>query len=122
VNLLADMGVSMSTVEALRELGHTVTHLRDEGLHSLPDTQILQKARVEGRVVVTFDLDFGDLLAAGGEGGPSVVIIRLADQTPRAVTPQLIAALAECEADLAAGAVVIVEETRCRIRRLPIVR
>jgi len=120
VKLLADMGVSMTTVEALRGQGHDVTHLREEGLHRLPDGQILDKARREGRIVIAFDLDFGDLLAAGGHHAPSVVILRLANQTPTSVNPHLIEALAQCEADLAGGAVVILEESRYRVRRLPI--
>ena len=114
------MGVSMTTVEALRSRGHDVKHLRDEGLHKLPDAQILDKARDELRAVIAFDLDFGDLRAAGGQNGPSVVILRLVDQTPQSVNARLAAALEQCEAELAAGAVVIVEEARCRLRRLPI--
>ncbi len=114
------MGVSMTNVAALRTNGHDVKHLRDEALHKLPDSQILDKARHEGRTVVAFDLDFGDLLAAGGQTGPSVVILRLADQTPASVNPRLLAALARCKAELAGGAVVIVEESRYRVRRLPI--
>jgi predicted nuclease of predicted toxin-antitoxin system len=87
---------------------------------SFPDAEILDKARDEGRTVIAFDLDFGDLFAAGGQAGPSVVILRLADQTPASVNPRLLAALSRCEAELTGGAVVIVEESRYRVRRLPI--
>jgi predicted nuclease of predicted toxin-antitoxin system len=110
----------MTTVAALRANGHDVKHLRDEGLHKLPDPQILDKARNEGRTVIAFDLDFGDLLAAGGQTGPSVVILRLADETSASVNPRLLAALARCQAELTGGAVVIVEASRYRVRRLPI--
>lgn len=61
MKFLADMGVSMSTVRSLRERGHNAVHLREEALHKLPDEKILEKARQEGRIVLTFDLDFGDL-------------------------------------------------------------
>lgn len=61
------MGVSVSTVEWLRKHAHNAVHLRDEQLMNLPDAEILAKARTEDRVVLTFDLDFGDLLAAGGQ-------------------------------------------------------
>jgi predicted nuclease of predicted toxin-antitoxin system len=37
VKFLADMGVSMTTVDLLRQAGEAVVHLRDEGLHRLPD-------------------------------------------------------------------------------------
>jgi predicted nuclease of predicted toxin-antitoxin system len=67
VKFLADMGVSMSTLDSLRDVGHDAVHLRDEGLLRMEDSDILVKARSEDRVVLTFDLDFGDLLAASGE-------------------------------------------------------
>jgi predicted nuclease of predicted toxin-antitoxin system len=57
------MGVSLSTVRALRSDGHNAVHLREEGLNRLPDAEILEKARQEQRVILTFDLDLGDLLA-----------------------------------------------------------
>lgn len=75
------MGVSMTIVEAPRSRGHEVKHLHEEGLYKLPDAQILEKARDELRTLIAFDLDCGDLLAAGGLDSPSVVILRLADQT-----------------------------------------
>ncbi len=55
------MGVSISTVEALRNASQDAIHLRDQHLMKLPDADILQKARAESRIVLTFDLDFGDL-------------------------------------------------------------
>jgi len=76
------MGVSHTTVEALRAAHHHAVHLRDEGLIRLPDPEIAVKAVAEDRIVLTFDLDFGDILATAGSEGPSVVIFRLRDQTP----------------------------------------
>jgi predicted nuclease of predicted toxin-antitoxin system len=64
VKFLADMGVARTTVLALRGLGHDVEHILDTGPHDLPDAKILERARADRRAVVTFDLDFGDLLAA----------------------------------------------------------
>src|ERR1051325_9222577 len=62
---------SKRTIASLREAGHDSVHLRDEGLMRMEDAGILDKARSEGRVVLTFDLDFGDLLAASGANLPS---------------------------------------------------
>jgi len=122
VKFLADMGVSMTTVGALRAHGEDVTHLREEGLSKLPDPQILEKAARDGRVVLTFDLDFGELLAAGGTTVPSVILFRLRNQTPAAVTPRLMQVLDACGQALEEGAIVIVEEHGYRVRRLPIQR
>jgi hypothetical protein len=38
------MGVSLTTVEALRAAKHDAVHLRDEGLIRLPDPKIAAKA------------------------------------------------------------------------------
>ena len=49
MKLLADMGISMTTVRALREAGEEVVHLQEQGLHKMPDDQILVKAIREQR-------------------------------------------------------------------------
>lgn len=110
----------MSTVRLLRERGDDVVHLRDEGLQRASDGEILQKALAEHRVVLTFDLDFGDLLAAVSASLPSVIVFRLRNQTPAYVAPRLLQVVAETESSLSTGAVIVVEDSRFRVRRLPI--
>ena len=119
MRLLADMGVAMSTVRALGAAGHDAVHLSDLDLIRLPDIDILRKAMADRRVVA-FDLDFGDLMAASGGALPSVITCRLADATPDFVTRRLLDVLQERAVDLEAGAMITVEDTRERIRRLPI--
>jgi predicted nuclease of predicted toxin-antitoxin system len=57
------MGVDVRVVRWLREHGHDAVHLRDEGLQRLPNGEIFTKAIAEARVVLTFDLDFGEIAA-----------------------------------------------------------
>jgi len=83
------MGMSITTVEALRVADHDAIHLREEGLIRLPDAEIAAKAVREHRIVLTFDLDFGDILAAARSETPSVIIFRMRNQTPAAVNPRL---------------------------------
>jgi len=64
MRFLADMGISVRTVGALTELGHDAVHAREIGISRATDTTILERARSQGRVVLTVDLDFGQLLAA----------------------------------------------------------
>jgi predicted nuclease of predicted toxin-antitoxin system len=66
MRFLADMGISQRVVEWLRAVGHDAMHLRDEGLQTLPNGEIFQKGAREQRIVLTFDLDFGEILAASG--------------------------------------------------------
>lgn len=122
MKLLIDVGVAASTVQALRDRGHEVFALTEEGLHRLKDPEILSRAIGERRVIIAFDLDFGSLLALGARSFPSVVTLRFRDQTPASVTRPLLDALDLYREELAAGAVLVVEEGRCRLRRLPIRR
>ena len=121
MKFLGDVGVSTSTLIALREAGYDSVHLREQNLHRLPDGAILEKAINEGRIVITFDLDFGDLLATSGERLPSVIIFRLHNQTPSNVTRRLFDLLSIETERLEAGALFLVEDARYRMRPLPII-
>jgi predicted nuclease of predicted toxin-antitoxin system len=66
VKFLADMGISPQTVTFLQTLGHDAVHLSDQDLERLPDRDILEKARQEGRIFLAHDLGFGELVAARG--------------------------------------------------------
>lgn len=114
------MGISLSTVHALHAEQHDIVHLRDEGLIRLSDAEILEKARRERRIVLTFDLDFGDLLATGGSNFPSVVIFRLYNETPSSVTAHIKSVMQQRNHELESGALIVVEDTRHRVRRLPL--
>lgn len=57
MRFLGDMGVSLRVVEWLRLRQHDVVHLREQGLQRLPDAAVFEKATVEGRIILTFDLD-----------------------------------------------------------------
>ncbi len=73
MRILADMGVDIKVVEWLRKQGHDAKHLRDEGLHRMSDEDVFAKAISEDRVVITFDLDFGEIVAISGGQKASVM-------------------------------------------------
>ena len=120
MRFLADMGVSQQVVEWLRVNGHDAVHLHDEGLQRLPNGEIFQKAGREQRVVLTFDLDFGEIVAASGGQIVSVILFRLRNTRAAFVIQRLDDVLNHSGADLARGAIVIVEDGRYRVRSLPI--
>jgi len=120
MKFLADMGISPRVVAALRERGHAAVHLQEQGLGKASDGEILAKARTEGCVLLTHDLDFGELLAATHEGLPSVIIFRLKDMRAANVNDHLFSILEKQTAALEKGAVCSVTERKVRIRTLPI--
>ncbi|HEY6560522.1 MAG TPA: DUF5615 family PIN-like protein [Polyangiaceae bacterium] len=79
MRFLADMGVSPRVVEWLRSVGHDAVHLRDEQLHRLPNGEIFAKAAAENRFILTFDLDFAEIVALSGNHRTGVVVFRLRD-------------------------------------------
>ena len=120
MKFLADMGISPITVGFLQSLGYDALHLHDEGLGRLPDSAILQKARDEQRILLTHDLDFGELVAASEANMPSIVIFRLRNMSPRQVNYYLQAILSQHQSELARGAVISASEGQVRVRTLPI--
>ena len=120
MRFLADMGVAGRIVDWLRSDGHDAVHLRDEGLHRLPNGEIFRKAAEEHRIVLTFDLDFGEILALSGDASVSVVLFRLRNTSTPFVLGRLKAVLADSGESLLKGAIVIVEDGRHRMRRLPL--
>ena len=82
MKFLADMGISQSTVDWLKQKGFDALHVRELGMQRSSDSLILEKAKAENRIVLTCDLDFGTLLAASKENLPSVILFRLEDEAP----------------------------------------
>jgi len=120
MKFLADMGISPRVVRTLRDNGHDAIHLQEQGLGRMSDADVLIKARNEERVLLTHDLDFGELLATSGENLPSVIIFRLSDMRSENITRYLNGILAQQSQTLAKGAVCSVTEHKIRIRPLPI--
>jgi predicted nuclease of predicted toxin-antitoxin system len=120
MRFLADMGVSQQVVEWLRTKGHDAVHLRDEGLQRLPDSEIFQKAAREQRIVLTFDLDFGEILAASAGQIVSVVLFRLRNTRADFVIQRLDDVLKQSSTELLQGAIILVEDSQHRVRKLPI--
>lgn len=120
MKFLADMGISPRVVSALRQQGHDAVHLQEQGLGRMPDGGILAKARGEQQVLLTHDLDFGELLAASGGKLPSVIIFRLKDMRADNVNFHLFKILEKQTSALENGVVCSVTERKVRIRELPI--
>ena len=84
------------------------------------DQDVLEKARIEDRTLLTLDLDFGYLMAISGQNLPSVVIFRLGNESAAVVTQRLEDTLTVCVSDLEQRSIVTVSEDKIRVRHLPI--
>ena len=120
MRFLADMCVDVRIVRWLLEQGHDAIHLREQGLHRMPNGQIFDKAIYEDRIVITFDLDFAEIASLTKGKKVSVILFRLRNTRSYQVIERLSIVLKESLNALQKGAIVVVEESRHRVRYLPV--
>lgn len=120
MRFLVDMGLAVRVAEWLRDEGHDASHLEEAGLQRLSDHDIFALAARERRIVITTDLDFGEILARSRQASTSAIVFRLAWPRTVWVIERLARVLGAAGPALHQGAIILVEETRYRVRRLPI--
>jgi predicted nuclease of predicted toxin-antitoxin system len=117
-----DNALSPSVAGKLREAGHEAMHVRERGMQASTDKEIFELAGSEDRVLVSANTDFGTILALRRSARrPSVIIFRrTSGRRPEAQAKFLPDRLPDIQETLDQGSVVVIEETRLRVRRLPI--
>ena len=118
--LLADIHISPLTVAEIRAFGYEIHRVSDFISASATDANIIELAILEKAAIITQDLDFSALVAQSGLNRPSIVSLRVSDAKPRRIATILKTVLPQIESDLRKGAIVSIEETEYRIRKLPI--
>jgi len=77
VQLLADEGISPITIARLREQGHVVVSVREQGMFSADDSLILALALTHQAVLLTRDVDdFSKLSHLAGEPHHGIILLR----------------------------------------------
>ena len=118
---MIDNALSPQLAELLRQDGHDAVHVRDYNMQNASDDAIFELAQQENRCLISADTDFGTLLALRQEISPSVILLRRPSQRRPAEQAQLLLSnLSAISEAIAHGSIVSVEETRIRVRSLPI--
>ena len=119
IQFLLDENLSSETANFLNALGYSAKTVAQFGFGGADDRRIAELSARENRILVTLDLDFGEMYYFGIAGQLSIVILRIHDQTVEAVNRALRGLL---ESGMLGkkevqGALIIVGERSIRIRK-----
>jgi len=85
---LADENIPMKAVEALRQKGIDIILLLEIS-PSLSDKEVLSLANRQGRVIITFDTDFGKLAFKEKLKVKGVVLLRFIPRSPQHIAKRI---------------------------------
>lgn len=118
--LLADENIPARAIDALRGAGCDVLSIREHAPES-SDDEVLRIAVAQGRILLTFDRDYGELIFGQGQAAPpSVIYFRMLPVAPREVSDAVLSLLAD--ADSINDSMVIASRQGIRRRRFPRIR
>jgi predicted nuclease of predicted toxin-antitoxin system len=114
------MPVTPQVVAYLEAAGHGAVHASSVGLALASDTQILEVALGEGRVVVTADLDYPRLVATSKAAGPGIILFRGGAYSDADILRLLSRVLGRADQLDLEHSITVVERGRIRRRALPL--
>lgn len=117
MRILANENFPREAVAALRSQGHDVVWSRTE-LPGAVEEVVLDRARRESHLLLTFDKDFGAMAFRSGLAAPAgVILFRISLASPSYVARTAVSVL-QSRTDWA-GHFAVVEDDRLRMRSLP---
>jgi predicted nuclease of predicted toxin-antitoxin system len=120
VKFLIDMPLSPALAGWLIQQGHDAVHATELGLAFAADSEILERARHECRVVVTADLDYPRLLAYSHSQDPGLILFRGGNYSEQESFDRLERTLAVIPHEELPRSVIVIEKGRIRRTRLPL--
>jgi predicted nuclease of predicted toxin-antitoxin system len=88
MKFLLDENVDARLKTHLTEFRHDVTRVGTDYPRGLPDRDVLATAQAEGRVLITNDRDFGELVFRLRQPHQGVILLRLGNYAPLATMIQ----------------------------------
>ena len=120
MKILLDMNIPLKYAELLKNKGVDCIRWSDIGSPTAADTEIMEYARNNDFIVLTFDLDFSAILSMTHELKPSIAQIRASVIYADRAVDLISNALLRHEDDLQKGAILSIDLNKARIRLLPL--
>jgi len=77
----ADENIPIEGANIFKRFGYDIETVSDEGLQGVTDDALISICKKENRILVTFDLEFSDVLVYPPGAYPGIIVIWLADQS-----------------------------------------
>jgi predicted nuclease of predicted toxin-antitoxin system len=116
VKFLLDENLSPLHAGILRSLGHDAVSVVELGLSGADDSVVRSKAIESGRILITLDGDFANVLRFPPANTPGVIRFRLHPPTEEAIDTALRFAISHLAQTSLNGKLAVVDERRVRIR------
>lgn len=119
LRFLLNANISHETAEFLESLGYEAKTVAQFGLEKAEDPKIVEKAIKEKMILVTFDLDFGEIFYFSTKKKIWIIVLKLKDQTVESVNKSLAWLLQSKILDKKEfqNILMIIEEGRIRMRK-----
>lgn len=116
MRLKLDENQPRALLAVLREAGHEVDTVADEGLAGAPDAHVAARCQTERRTLLTFDLDFADLRQYPPENYAGLLVLRLRSQSVTHVLEVIRRVLPLLASEPVEGHLWLIDEEQVRIR------
>ena len=111
-----DENLPVEVAEMLRQTGHDAATVLEQHLGGSDDAQLAALCQLEGRILVTLDMDFSDIRNYPPAEFPGLVVLRLRQQDKPYVLNVVMRLMQVLSQEPIEGHLWIVEENRIRIR------
>lgn len=118
MKFLLDQDVYAVTADFLINARYDVVLVAQLGLSRAKDAEILSTAQAQGRILITRDRDYGNLVFVQALGS-GVIYLRILPSTAKAVHEELMRVIQKYSAAALASAFVVVDANGHRFRKLP---
>lgn len=117
LKFITDECVGLPTITLLRKLGYSVVTAKEAGICGKSDFEILKLAIKEKRILVTEDIDFGNILLYPPKLHHGIILLRFRHSLESEIHDILSCLLAELKPKDFKETLIIVDKDKYRIRK-----
>lgn len=116
MRFIADEGVDASLVTLLRQADHNVLYFAETDCGT-DDEVILDLAKVENRILITRDKDFGELVYRMKKLHSGILLIR-AEELSTMIRSRLVADFIQANLEMLTGYFIVIQPGTARFRKM----